>query len=111
VSALATWLVIAGVSASTFLLRASFIVFVDPHRFPHWFRQALKFVPPAVLAAIVAPGLVMPEGRLDLSLANPRLVAGLVAIAATLRVRNAFAAIATGMATLWALQWAIGRFA
>jgi branched-subunit amino acid transport protein len=103
------WLAIAGVSVSTFVLRASFIVFVDPHRFPHWFRQALKFVPPAVLAAIVVPGLVMPEGSLDLSLRNPRLLAGLVAIAATLRVRNAVAAIGTGMATLWALQWAIGR--
>jgi len=111
VSASSIWLAIAGVSLSTFALRASFILFVDPHRFPHWFRQALKFVPPAVLAAIVAPGLLMTEGRLDLSLANPRLVAGLVAIAATLRVRNAFAAIATWMATLWALQWAIGRFA
>jgi branched-subunit amino acid transport protein len=103
------WLAIAGVSVSTFVLRASFILFIDPHRFPHWFRQALKFVPPAVLAAIVAPGLVMPEGSLDLSLRNPRLLAGLVAIAATLRVRNAVAAIGTGMATLWALQWAIGR--
>ena len=108
---MSVWLAIAGVSASTFLLRASFILFVDPHRFPHWFRQALKFVPPAVLAAIVAPGLVMAQGRVDLSLANPRLLAGLVAIAATLRVGNPFAAIATGMATLWALQWAFGRFA
>ena len=68
-------------------------------------------MPPAVLAAIVAPGLLMADGRLDPSLGNPRLLAGLVAIAATLRVRNAFAAIATGMAALWALQWAIGRFA
>lgn len=108
---MSVWIAIAGVSVSTFLLRASFIVFVDPHRFPHWFRQALKFVPPAVLAAIVAPGLLMPEGRLDLSIGNPHLLAGLVAIAATLRVRNAFAPIATGMATLWALQWAIARFA
>lgn len=105
------WIAIAGVSLSTFLLRASFIVFVDPHRFPHWFRQALKFVPPSVLAAIVMPGLVMPDGALDLSPANPRLAAGLVAIGASVRIRNPIAAIATGMATLWALQWALARFA
>jgi len=108
---MSTWIAIAGVSLSTFLLRASFVVFVDPHRFPHWFRQALKFVPPSVLAAIVAPGLLMADGRLDLSVANPRLLAGLVAIVATVHVRNAVAAIATGMATLWALQWALARFA
>ena len=108
---MSTWIAIAGVSLSTFLLRASFIVFIDPHRFPHWFRQALKFVPPSVLAAIVAPGLVMADGRLDISPLNPRLLAGLVAIGVTLRVRNPVAAIAGGMAALWALQWALARFA
>jgi branched chain amino acid efflux pump len=108
---MSTWIAIAGVSLSTFLLRASFVVFIDPHRFPHWFRQALKYVPPSVLAAIVAPGLVMPGGTLDLSPLNPRLLAGLVAIGATLRVRNPIAAIAAGMAALWSLQWALARFA
>jgi branched-subunit amino acid transport protein len=106
---MSTWIAIAGVALSTFLLRASFLVFIDPHRFPHWFRQALKFVPPAVLAAIVAPGLLMPGGALDLSPGNLRLVAGLVAMAATFRMRNTVAAVATGMAALWALQWALGR--
>ena len=108
---MSTWIAIAGVSLSTFLLRASFILFVDPHRFAHWFRQALKFVPPSVLAAIVAPGLVMADGTLDPSPLNPRLLAGLVAIGVTLRVRHPAAAIAAGMAALWALQWALGRFA
>ena len=102
------WLVILGVSACTFLLRASFIVFADPQKFPRRFRQALTFVPPAVLAAIVAPGLLMPQGVLDLTLANPRWIAGLVAIAVGARTRNALAAIATGMVALWLLQWAMG---
>jgi len=106
-----TWIAIAGVSLSTFLLRASFLVFIDPHRFPGWFRQALKFVPPSVLAAIVAPGLVMAGGTLDLSPLNPRLLAGLVAIGVTLRVRNPVAAVVVGMAALWSLQWALARLA
>ena len=100
-----TWLVIAAVSAATFGLRAAFIVFADPHRFPHAFRQALKFVPPAVLAAIVALGLGFSDGRMDLSGHNQRLLAGLVAIVGTLFLRSTLAAIAIGMATLWALQW------
>ncbi len=100
-----TWFTIACVSAAVFLLRASFIVFADPHKFPHRFRQALTFVPPSVLAAIVVPGLLMPGATLDISLGNERLIAGLVAIVATIFVRNAMAAVATGMATLWLLQW------
>ncbi|HET7546646.1 MAG TPA: AzlD domain-containing protein [Usitatibacter sp.] len=107
---MSVWIAIAGVSFSTFFLRASFMLFADPHRFPHWFRHALKFVPAAVLAAIVAPGLLMAGGTPDLSLANPRLVAGLIAMVATFYLRNTFAAVATGMAALWALQWAFGHF-
>ena len=102
---MSTWLVILAVSAATFLLRASFMVFADPHRFPHLFRQALAFVPPAVLAAIVAPGLLLRDGVLDFTASNERLFAGLVAIVATIFVRNAMAAIAAGMSTLWLLQW------
>lgn len=105
---MSTWLAIAGVAASTFLLRASFIVFADPHRFPRRFRQALTFVPPAVLAAIVVPGLLLNGGAIDLSLGNPRWLAGVLAIVVGARTRNAMAAIATGMIALWLMQWAMG---
>lgn len=98
------WVVIVGAGAVTFLTRASFIVFADPHRFPHAFRVALAFVPAAVLAAIVVPGLAMPHGTLELGPANPRLLAGLVAIAVAARYKGTLAAIAAGMATLWAFQ-------
>ena len=103
-----TWLVIAGVSLVTFGLRASFIVFANPHRFPHAFRQALTFVPPAVLAAIVVPGLAMPQEVLDLTLANPRWIAGTIAIVVAARTRHPLAAIAVGMPALWLLQWSMG---
>lgn len=101
------WVVIVGVALVTFGLRASFIVFADPQRFPHAFRQALAFVAPAVLAAIVAPGLVAPEGAITVGFDNPRLIAGLVAIAFAMRLRTPFAAILSGMAALWALQWVL----
>jgi len=98
------WLVIIGVACVTFGLRASFIVFADPQRFPHAFRQALAFVAPAVLAAIVAPGLAAPDGNLAFGLENPRWIAGLIAIGFAIRFRTPFAAILSGMAALWALQ-------
>jgi len=102
-----TWLVIVGVGLVTFLTRASFIVFANPHKFPHAFRVALVFVPPAVLAAIVAPGLFIPDGTLDFTFANPRWIAGLAALAVAARTRNAVATLAVGMATLWLLQWTL----
>lgn len=105
---MSTWLAILAIGAVTFLTRASFILFADPHRFPHLFRQALAFVPPAVLAAIVAPGLLMPAGAFDAGLTNPRWIAGLVAIAVATLSRNVVATIVAGMGALWLLQWAMG---
>jgi len=101
---MSTWLAILGVGLLTFLTRASFILFADPHKFPHGFRVALAFVPPAVLAAIVAPGLAMPADALDLTSANPRWVAGLVALAVAGLTRNTLATIGSGMAALWLLR-------
>lgn len=98
------WLVILGAGVVTFLTRASFIVFADPHKFPHAFRVALAFVPASVLAAIVIPGLAMPHGTVDLTLANPRWLAGVVAVVVAMRVKNPLAAIVAGMAALWGLQ-------
>ena len=98
------WIVILGAGAVTFLTRASFIVFADPQKFPHAFRVALAFVPAAVLAAIVVPGLAMPQGFVDLSAANPRLLAGVAAVAVALKVRNPLASIVAGMVALWSLQ-------
>jgi branched-subunit amino acid transport protein len=106
-----TWITIAAVSAVTFALRAAFIVLADPQRFPHAFRQALKFVPPAVLAAIVALGLGLAGDRVDLSAHNDRLAAGLVAIVATMFLRSTIAAVAIGMAALWSLQWLVRHLA
>ena len=105
---MSTWLAIAGISLSVYLLRASFILFADPHRFPQRFRQALKYVPPAVLAAIVMPALLVHGGGIDLSLANPRWIAGAIAIAVAVRLRNALATISSGMVALWLLQGAMG---
>jgi branched-subunit amino acid transport protein len=105
---MSTWLAIAGISASVYLLRASFILFADPQRFPHAFRQALKFVPPAVLAAIVMPALLIQADGFDMTLANPRWIAGAVAILVAVRWRNALATISCGMVALWLLQGAMG---
>lgn len=105
---MSTWLAIAGVTLSVYLLRASFILFADPHRFPHRFRQALKFVPPAVLAAIVLPGLLVSQAGFDMTLDNPRWIAGAIAILVAAWLRNAFATIGCGMLALWLLQWAMG---
>jgi branched-subunit amino acid transport protein len=66
--------------------------------------RALRFNPPAVLLAMVAPALARPAGVLALSVGNPRLLAGAVAAVVAARTRSVVATTVAGMATLWALE-------
>jgi branched-subunit amino acid transport protein len=63
VSGPALWLVIAAMGAATYLLRLSLVVLLGHVALPDLARRALRFVPPAVLTAIVVPELLRPAGR------------------------------------------------
>ena len=103
------WLTIAGVAAVTFALRISFIVLLGRLEIPPPFLQrTLRFVPAAVLTAVVIPLLLYADGSLELSLGNERLLAGLVAALICWRTRSVPLTLIGGMATLWMLQ-ALGQ--
>jgi branched-subunit amino acid transport protein len=76
---------------------------------PARLQRALRFVPPAVLSAIIFPELLLPQGTLDLSPGNPRLVAGLLAALAAWRTKNVLVTIVIGMAALLILQPLVGK--
>ncbi len=99
------WLVIVSIGAGTLLLRFSFIGLVGRvERVPEAALRVLRFVPSAVLAALTAPALFRPDGPIDLTLGNERLLAGLVAAGVAWWTRNMFFTIGAGMAVLWLLQ-------
>jgi branched-subunit amino acid transport protein len=100
------WLLVVGLSVGTYLLRASFLLGVDRlGGLPDPVERVLPFVPTAVLAALVAPNLVVVEGALALSPANPRLLAGIVGFAVAWRTRSMLWTVTAGMAALWLFQW------
>ncbi len=98
------WLVILGGMLVTFMTRFSFIGLLPAERLPPLLRSGLGFVAPAVLAAIIAPALLLPAGVLDLSLSNYQLLAGLAAMAIAVRFRNLWLTIAVGLAVFWMLS-------
>ena len=104
----ALWLTIFGAGAVTFALRLSFIALLGRKRIPHTLGRALRFVPAAVLSAVVVPLLFYENGALVVSLGNERLLAGLVAALIAWRTRSVLFTLGGGMATLWTLQ-AIGQ--
>jgi branched-subunit amino acid transport protein len=61
----------------------------------------LRYVPTAVLAAIIFPALIYPNGHLDLSASNEYLVAGLLAALVAWYSHNLTVTVLTGIAVLW----------
>lgn len=99
----AVWLTIFVAGTGTYLLRLSFLAFA--HRLvdlPPLVERVLRQIPPAVLAALVLPQLVRPEGSLDLW--QPQLLAGVIAAVVSWRTRNIAATLVTGMAALLVME-------
>jgi len=95
------WITILGMGAITYAIRLSLMAAMPRAGVGERTRLALGFVPPAVLSAIIFPELLRPEGVLALSVANVRLLAGLVAFVVAWRTENAVLTVTFGMITLW----------
>jgi branched-subunit amino acid transport protein len=98
------WLVMLLGGLITFAMRFSLIYLFGRLEIPAVLRRALHYVPPAVFSAIIFPELFLEEGVLDISLGNPRLLAGLVAIAVAWFTKNTLVTILVGMAVLLLIQ-------
>src|SRR5260370_24847217 len=97
------WGTIIIVGLLTFGIRLSFMVFMGQAQIPPLLRRALRFVPVAVLSALIAPALFLPKGSLDLSGGNTRLIAGILAILVAWRTKSVFLTIITRIVCLFVL--------
>ena len=99
------WLTMLTVGILTFGIRLSFIVILDRWQPPELIQRSLRFVPVAVLTAIIVPELVMPGGTVDISISNLRLLAGIVAMLVAWKTKNIVWTIIAGMGVLLGLQY------
>jgi len=98
------WLVMMVGGLLTYLTRLSFIALFGKINMPAWLVRSLRFVPPAVFSAIIFPEVLMPGGKLDLSLGNAYLLAGLAAVLAAIWKRNILLTILVGMVVLFMME-------
>jgi branched-subunit amino acid transport protein len=101
------WTLIAG-GLLTFAIRASFLFAPGQVERSQTLRRALRFVPIAILTALIASEVLIREDQLALTLSNERLWASLVAILVAWRTRNTLLTIAAGMGALGVWMWVIG---
>lgn len=89
--------IIVGMFAVTFGIR--FVLYARAHRvvLPQWMEDALRFVPVAVLTAIITPMILMPEHTLNFNWQNPWLLGSLAAFIVGLWKQHALLTILVGV--------------
>jgi branched-subunit amino acid transport protein len=102
-------LVMAAAGLVTWVLKTAFIESSGYLRLPHWFSTALDYVPPAVLCALVIPGIFKGDVGLVRELGavgfDPRIPAALAAVAVYLTSQRTIPTLVVGMSVLYGAYW------
>lgn len=106
-------ILVFGMALVTFTARYPVLALVSRLTLPPTLLSALRFIPPAVLTALIVPALLAPDGgELDFSIGNDYLIAGLITALVAWRTKKLLLTLAIGMAALWGwrllLAWLSG---
>jgi branched-subunit amino acid transport protein len=86
--------------------RLSFILLLEKWNPPEWFSNGLRFVPLAVLSAIIFPDIFMKDNVVAVPPDIPRLAGAIVASLVAWRSKNIFLTIGAGMVCFYLLRLA-----
>jgi len=89
-----------GMALATYFTRYTMIAALGREMSP-LLRRWLRYVPPAVLAALVAPAALAPQGRLEIDTHAWAVLAGAVV---AWRTRSVLWTIVGGLAAFWLLR-------
>lgn len=106
-SVLQSLVIILGMFVVTFGVR--FVLLARAHKvtMPSYVEQALKYVPVAVLTAIITPMVLMPSGEMALSLDNPWLLGALAAFAVGIYWQQQLLTIVVGVLVFFVARYAL----
>ena len=96
-------LLIGGMTLVTFGARYPVLAIVSRVKLPERVFKALRYVPTAVLTAIVVPAVLMPDGKLTITPGSEHLVGTIAAGLIAWRTRSLLLTIGIGMAVF--LVW------
>ena len=102
------FVLITGMALVTFIVRYPVLALVGRFDLPDGMVRALRFVPAAVLTAIILPEILLPEGNLDFSLGNAHLIGAFVAALIAWRTHSLLWTIILGMVAFVAWRALVG---
>jgi len=92
-----------GMALVTFIPRIMPLILLSSRQLPQAVVIWLRYVPAAVLAAMLFPALMLRDGKLDLGFGNPFLWAALPAFFIAWKTKSFFGTVVTGifLVALW----------
>ena len=97
-----------GLAVITLVTRAFFMIPDKELPMPEWLKRGLRYAPLAALAAVIAPEIVMSNGKLIATLVDARLPALVCATAYFWWKRGILGTIVVGMAVYLPLHIGLG---
>ena len=107
-TAVEVWLAVAGITFSTVLTRAGFLVLERDVRLPASVHTALRYAPVCALGGIIAPELLVSDGHVLFAVENIRLLAAVAGVTVYLVTHSVLGTIAGGMGVFWLLRAFVG---
>ena len=101
-------LTIAGLVLITIGTRGFFILPERELPMPDWLREGLRYAPIGALVAVIAPELVMSQGRLITTWMEPRLFGAAAAVAWFVWRRDMLGTILVGTGTMLIFRLGLG---
>ena len=100
-------LIIAGMAFVTYLPRLVPVMFMSSRALPRILEVWLSYIPSAVLAALVAPSLLVNREQINLGSDNVFLWASVPTVLIAWKTKNLFLSVLSGMAIIAAVRLAI----
>lgn len=91
-------------SIVTYIPRMVPLVLLSKIQLPPLFLKWLKYIPVAVLSALLFPGIMLPGGSLAFGLDNKSLLASIPCFAVAAKTKNLFLTVLVGIVCMFLLQ-------
>jgi branched-subunit amino acid transport protein len=102
-------IIVGGMALVTLAVRYPLLALLGRLPNPERIMRPLRYVPPAVLTAIIVPAMLFKDGQVLISPTNDYLVAGLISGLVAWRSKNLLLTIVLGMAALLVWRWLLGQ--
>ncbi|NLK68828.1 MAG: AzlD domain-containing protein [Clostridiaceae bacterium] len=97
-------LIILGMSIVTYIPRALPIIVLSKFKLPDWFLRWLKYIPVAILSALLVPEVVIFEDSVNFSLDNKNLLAAIPSLLVAYKTKNLFVTVSVGIMSMLILN-------